>query len=331
MRKITFITAIFVIFALCPALFANDSGEIKPAPWSGYWWPRKVTALFEGWRGHKPGPLAKYDAYVQQVTGRNPGAVAWEADVRNNHYNPNAEGWEGHCNGWAAAAIMTPEPTFSRIRGGIEFTVGDQKALLSEQWMNCYCNFYGHRYWGGSDDPDDIYPDEFHRVIEKYIGENKSAVICDIEYEEMVWNFPMYKYTSSWSESWFDENKLKVKTTCWFVNDDVGAEFVGTRSFTIDYTYNLYLDKNGNVESGEWTGKSRRNHPDFIWVPTADAPNPKNGNLENPRLHPRFVQQICEGPARETERTRSVLDSDEFRTPDDVLRKAGLDPEILFN
>jgi len=91
------------------------------------------------------------------------------------------------------------------------------------------------------------------------------------------------------------------------------------------------LDKNGNVESGEWTGKSRRNHPDFIWVPTADAPNPKNGNLENPRLHPRFVQQICEGPARETERTRSVLDSDEFRTPDDVLRKAGLDPAVLFN
>lgn len=328
MKKLVLLVALLVITAPFAAI-ANDGsakGEIKPAPWSGDWWSRKKGFLVKGWPGHSPSPFEKYDAYAQSRTGKNPGAHAWESNVRNNHYNPNAESWEGHCNGWSAASILTPEPTITRIRNGIEFKTADQKGILSEVYMNTYCNFYGNRNWGNAgDDRDDIYPDEFHRLLINYIGAGKGAVICDIESDRMVWNYPMYKFESTWTTGWFDDRKLKVTTTCWFVNDDVKPDFVGCKWFTMRYTYNLMLDERNNIISGEWTGESSKNHPDFVWVPTADAPNPQNSNLENPRFDPKLVKEVCEGPAQQDSRTGS-----DVRNPDMLIMEAGLNPADLF-
>ena len=327
MKKLSIIVALFI--AVTPLMaIAQDSarGEIKPAPWSGDWWSRKKGFIFKGWPGHSPGPFEKYDAYVQSRTGKNPGAVAWESDIRNNHYNPKAENCEGHCNGWAAASILSPEPKRVNVRNGIQFTPGDQKGILSEQYMNTYCTFYGNRNWERpGDDYDDIYPDEFHRVLMQYIASGKSAMIADTSADRMVWNFPLYKFESTWTTGWFDDSKLKVTTTCYFVDDNVAPEFVGTKWFAHRYTYNLFLDGNGNVVSGEWTGDSRKNHPDFLWVPTGDAPNPPNGNLENPRIDPRFVKEITEGPEH-----RDFRGGSEFRSPDAVIMEAGLNPADIF-
>jgi hypothetical protein len=326
MRKITLLLAFLI--ALAPlSLFAQNSasGEIKPAPWSGDWWSRKRGLLIKGWQGHQPSPFEKFDNYAKIRTGKNPGVHAWEADPRNNHYNPNAEGWEGHCNGWAAAAILTPEPTITRTRAGIQFTSADQKGLLSEQYMNCYCNFYGNRNWGKpGDDPDDIYPDEFHRLLIKYIGSGKSAMVCDIAADRMVWNYPIYKFESTWSTGWFNDKKLKVTTYCYYVNDDVHPDFIGSKWFKVKYTYNLFLDDRGNIVSGEWTGESSKNHPDFVWVPTGDCTVPANSTLENPRLDPALVREICEGPARETAGVRASIN------PDFSIQEAGLNPDELF-
>lgn len=328
MKKLSFIIALLIAVTPLVAV-ANDGsarGEIKPAPWSGDWWSRKKGFLIKGWPGHSPAPFQKYDAYVQSRTGKNPGATAWEADPRNNHYNPNAENWEGHCNGWAAASILAREPVRSTVKNGIEFKVADQKAILSEQYMNTYCNFYGNRNWGRpGDDPDDIYPDEFHRLLMKYIASGKSAMICDTDAGRMVWNFPLYKFESSWTTGWFDDKKLRVTTTVYFVDDNVKPEFIGTKWFSQKLTYNLFLDGNGNITGGEWTGESRKNHPDFVWVPTADAPNPPNSNLENPFIDPRFVKEICEGGERE-----GPTAGGDFRTPDAVLMQAGLNPADIF-
>lgn len=328
MKKLSLIIAILIVATPLMAI-ANDGsarGEIKPAPWSCDWWSRKKGFLIKGWPGHSPSPFEKYDAYVQSRTGKNPGTVAWEADSRNNHYNVNAENWEGHCNGWAAASILTAEPTITRVRNGIEFKTADQKGILSEIYMNTYCNFYGNRNWGKpGDDYNDIYPDEFHRLLINYIGAGKSAIICDMEADRMVWNFPIYKFESTWTTGWFDDRKLKVTTTCYFVNDDVKPDYIGCKWFTVKYTYNLNLDENNNIVSGEWTGDSRKNHPDFIWVPTSDAPNPNNTNLENPRFDPKMVREICEGPARS-----DVRDAGAVRNPDAVVMEAGLNPADLF-
>lgn len=328
MKKILVIIVLAILLLSPFELLAQPtsaSGEIKPPPWSGYWWSRKNGLLVKGWQGHQPSPFQRYDAYVESRTGKNPRAWDWERDPRNNHYNPNGEQWEGHCNGWAAAAILVPEPRMRRVRNGIAFEIADQKGLLSEQYMNTYCNFYGNRTWGRpSDIPGDIFPDEFHRILLKYIGTGKSAVIADIAPCRMVWNFPLYKFESKWSSGWFDSNKLKVTTKCYFVDDQVTTDYVGTKWFSKTYTYDLFLDSYGNIVDGRWTGASRNDHPDFIWVPTSDAPNQPGTNLENPRIDPKFIKEIVEGPESRDFR------GDAFRSPDAVIMEAGLNPRDLF-
>jgi hypothetical protein len=315
-----------LLFAPQPVVAESARGEIKPAPWSGDWFSRKKGFLVKGWPGHSPSPFERYDSYVVTRTGKNPGAWAWESNIRNTHYNPKAEDWEGHCNGWAAASMLVPEPRERRVRNGIVFETADQKGILTELYMNTYCMFYGKRNWGNSgDDPDDIYPDQFHRLLLEYIGEGKSAVIMDVSADRQVWNFPCYKFESSWDSGWFNDKKLKVKTTCYFADDGVKPEFLGTKWFSTTYTYTLNLDDHGNIVSGEWTGGSKSNHPDFIWVPTGDAPNPQGTVQENPCLNPMYVREITQGPAQQIFSDNAVP-----TTPDSVIMEAGLDPVVLF-
>lgn len=326
MKKLFII--VIAIFLFTPSLVVAGSarGEIKPAPWSGDWWSRKKGFLVKGWNGHRPSAFERYDQYVESRTGKNPGAHAWESNPKNTHYNPNAENWEGHCNGWSAASILYPEPVKRHIRNNIVFDTSDQKGILAETCMNVYCSFYGNRYWGNdNDDIDDIYPNEFHRLLMENIATGKTAMICDTERGKQVWNFPIYKFKSEWDTSWFDDNKLKVKTTVYFVDDDVSPTYVGTKWFSTTYTYNLYLDDNGNVVDGKWTGSSKRNHPDFVWIPTADAPAPQNSIQENPCFDTKFVKEIVEGPENQ-----NFNSGDSIRSPDAVVMEAGLDPAELF-
>ncbi len=327
LKKSIILVCVLSLFAPL-AVMAEDSarGEIKPAPWSGDWWSRKKGFLVKGWPGHKASPFAKYDAYVKSRTGKNPGAWKWESNPRNGHYNTHAENWEGHCNGWAAASILAPEPRKTHVRNGISFKTSDQKGILSEQYMNTYCNFYGNRYWGNAgDDEDDIYPDEFHRLLMEYIASGKSAIIVDTACDRQVWNFPLYKFESEWNTGWFDDSKLKVRTTVYYADDGVRPDFVGTKWFKTTYTYNLFLYDRGNVVDGEWTKGSTNNHPDFVWVPTADAPNPNGSRQENPCIDPKFVREIVEGPKNQDFRGGSRV-----LRPDMVIMEAGLDPDELF-
>jgi len=323
MKKLFIILIAFSLFA--PSMAMADSagsarGEIKPAPWSGDWWSRKKGFLVNGWRGHQPSPFARYDAFVKTRTGKNPGALAWEKNPRNTHYNPNSENWEGHCNGWSAAAILFPEPTKRCIRNGITFETSDQKGILSEMCMNVYCSFHGNRYWGNdNDDIDDIYPHEFHRLLMENIATGKTAMICDTDRDRQVWNFPVYKFESNWDTGWFDDSKLKVETTVYYADDGVRPDHIGTKWFSTTYTYNLFLDDRGNIVDSEWTGGSRKTHPDFVWIPTADAPVPQNSIQENPYIKPKFVMEIINGPRRGN-----------VRAPDALIMEAGLNPEDLF-
>ena len=331
-RRISLLIA-FVLVAIAfyspgvsVALAAEDgsaAGEIKPAPWSGDWWSRKKGFMVNGWPGHKPSPFERYDQYVESITGQNPGAWAWEHNKKNHHYNPAAEDWEGHCNGWSAAAILTKEPRETKIRNGIVFETADQKAIVSEQYMNPYYHFYGHRNWGNpGDDPHDIYPDQFHKLLMEYIAGQKSAIVCDTSADNQVWNFPLFRFESSWRTGWLDDQKLKVTTKVYYADDGVKPSFIGCKWFATTYTYNLILDDNGNIESGKWTGKSSWNHPDFVWVPTADAPNPAGTVEENPNISPKFVKQIIEGSADSQGGVSS--------SPDMVVMEAGLNPNELF-
>ncbi len=118
---------------------------------------------------------------------------AWELL---NQYNPAGGGWWGHCNGWAAAAILTDEPTESvmvDVNGSeVEFTTADVKGLLTETHYSTYSRFYGNRYYKEGDDLADLNPAAFTKLITFYFRDQQVPLVFDTTASEQVWNFPAY-------------------------------------------------------------------------------------------------------------------------------------------
>jgi competence ComEA-like helix-hairpin-helix protein len=144
--------------------------------------------------------LAQYDAGDDV---NNPFFIsAWEIL---NSYNPGGESWWGHCNGWAAAAILTNEPRESvthRIgENDVEFTTADQKGLLTESHYSTYSQFYGERYNGEDDNVSDLSPKAFHNLITFFIKEQGVPMVFDTTATEAVWNFPAYGYDMNMTET----------------------------------------------------------------------------------------------------------------------------------
>ncbi len=300
----------------------SDKAFLPTKPWSGYWWSRKEGKLVKGWAGNEP-PFRKYDRFVQARTGRNPGAHAWEADPANGHYDPNGPSWAGHCNGWAAAAVMEPEPREPRTLDGITFTTADQKALLSEMWMDCRTLFYGRRKDSAVPFSLDIYPNVFHRLLVENIKQKKRAIIADTSFSRSVWNYPIYGYETQWKRRWWLPGMVHVTTTVYFADDGVKPEFLGTKTFTKTYHYILQVNGRGEIIGGTWDPRSLWDHPDFVWIPIADSP--AQGG-ENPKLTPSFVYAITRG---ETTHLNLAMTST-ATTPEASLLEAGIDPDAYF-
>ena len=113
-------------------------GEATRPAWSGYWWPMLSGKDRPGYVNlyDADGPLDKYDRYSVAIGLPNPGARAFEewrhwADSRLEKATGFKAFWWGHCNGWAAAAVLEPEPTQPISEKNIKFAVGDQKGLLT--------------------------------------------------------------------------------------------------------------------------------------------------------------------------------------------------------
>ena len=132
--------------------------------------------------------------YLDGQTANNPFYLpAWEIL---NSYNPGGGSWWGHCNGWAAAAILTNEPRSSKTVsvGGedLVFTTADQKGLLTEAHYSTWSHFYGARYYKEGDDLSDLNPAAFQRLINFYIREQGVPLVFDTTATEAVWNFPAW-------------------------------------------------------------------------------------------------------------------------------------------
>ena len=162
----------------------SDNGEVQEPGWS-----YAIDEL---------SPMDKYAVtqYLLDNTHPNPFLIsAWEIL---NSYNPGGEGWWGHCNGWAAAAILTHEPRepLTLEAGGqtIEYTTADIKGLLTESHYGVYSQFYGSRYNDEDDDVSDLSPKAFHQLVAFFIGELGVPMVFDTTATEAVWNFPAYGY-----------------------------------------------------------------------------------------------------------------------------------------
>jgi hypothetical protein len=264
------------------------SGEADTTPWSGWWWPASEAlgpTLFA-----PNSPLDKYDRYLSLVSGDNPGTRAWE---RAHLYYPGS-GWAGHCNGFAAAALLEPEPTEPLSVLGIDFSVADLKGLLVDY------HFGDAAAWSFGD-ADPLSPAHFHRMLLGWVGLGGRGFVLtyDLGGGE-VWSYPLYRFDSQWTVDPADADLWHVTTTVWMADMNVAANFVGTKPFPSDsgktFTYAVRGDPRQPTD-GEWTGTSRSgrfSHPGRIWYP---EPTVRNGDrdLVSPGLDRETLGNIVSG------------------------------------
>jgi hypothetical protein len=111
--------------------------------------------------------------------------------------------WYGHCNAWAAAAIMEPEPRQDTVVSEIPFTAADVKAYLTELYMEIQSSFYGSRndYHDdeearGEIDFKDVTPATFHINFADRIGNKDQGFVIDRHTGSEVWNQPVRAFRS---------------------------------------------------------------------------------------------------------------------------------------
>jgi len=224
-----------------------SEGQANPAPWAGYWWSYATN-----------GTSAAEQKY-ESATGRT-GAYAWEMQ----HHSATASGiqpWWGHCNGWTAASVLFHEPTQPKTINGVEFSVGDQKALLSEVAMEVNADFFGRR--NDDDNPtdptfEDIFPDQFFLVLTNFLG-NGLPVIMDRYTGSQVWNQSLAGYKIlpigpfnilPPNPATPDITRVDLTTTVWWARDDVAPDAVSVPFDFTDsasyqsrtYEYEVWLD-----------------------------------------------------------------------------------------
>lgn len=218
------------------------------------------------------------------------------------------ETWFGVCHAWAPAAIMVPEPKKPVTYNGVTFKVNDIKALISlsythavqTRFLSGRCNEQGKELeydeYGRPTNRAcmNTNPGTFHVVASNMLGLQKKSFVEDKTFDYQVWNQPVrsYKVLQNNAVTAEDANKLITATGSDYLFNDKAVSFHhikmlfkyiaepaqhigGNLSSSIDkytnqdvYEYVLELDGDGKIIGGEWVGASKKNHPDFLWMPT---------------------------------------------------------------
>lgn len=311
-------------FDALPLTGSVDSAKI---PYSGSWYPEKT-----GGTAREVGGLSPLKKYDEAFHGAQAKAVSWERDKHTVAANAPTAEWEGHCNGYSAAAQRHAEPRVSVKRGTTNFTPKDIKALLAEVYMSAKfyilggsrCNRSGTQtspsrrvdpYFMG--ECDDVNPASFHAALANWIGIQKHTVIVDTSANDQVWNFPHFKYqasqaTVSTQEAMrlitgvasstyrfnsaavsFRSVTMTVTYSRAFVNEYLTNELKPSEKHeSKSYKYVLELDQSGRMIGGEWVGTSQQEHPDFIWVALEPASGDGSESSANPHVNPTEVIKL---------------------------------------
>ena len=242
-----------------------ERGIAKVKPWSGYWWPIREGRLL--------GPLGKYD----RLTGHL--AAVWEK--QHNPPGPNVPHWFGYCHAWSAASVLEREPGKERLfrlassRLGLD--VGDQKGLLTACHTEDLANSWGDRFGDGegSEDPKDLRPDRLWRLLKLHLGQQGVSLVIDVEAGKEVWNYPIYQYDLKYRPA--QGGQYLANLTLLMADDAVPPGYRGTKVRKQTYQFTFKMRGNSVISgSGQWAGRSKKDHPDFAWYPyKAVAQNPE--------------------------------------------------------
>lgn len=243
---------------------ATHTGVATTTPWTGYWWPYLHTYTYKLY--NDPGPMKKYD----QATGST--SYSWE--YANHRTTDSAATWWGHCQAWAAAAIMEPQPAAKTVNG-VSFSQDDVEGLYSETWTRHMGYFYGTRCNSctkSSDAYKDVHPADFDKQVRYWIGQQKVPLLMDYTPGHEVWNYPVYAYSRS---STLSGSKEYVTMKIWRAN--TYYNYAGTSYSTRTLYYTLEAGTNG-VWSNP-SGSSHDTHPDYIVKVTGRASSYGNPNV----------------------------------------------------
>ena len=255
-----------------PAASATHSGTAARTPWTGYWWPQLSTYTYKLY--NNPGPMTKYD----QATGST--SYSWE--YSNHRTTDTTKSWWGHCQAWAAASIMEPQPSAKTVNG-VSFSQDDVEGLYSETWTRHTGYMYGTRCYSCTTDSEaykDIYPADFDRQVRYWIGQQQTPLYMDFTTGHEVWNYPIYAYSRS---STWSGNKEYVTMKVWRAN--TYYDYSGTSYSTKTFYYTL---ESGTT--GKWSnpyGSSVNSHPDYMIKVTG-----RSSNYGNPYVSPLVLDSL---------------------------------------
>jgi len=256
-------------------------------PWSAWWYPSRDTSLFRSSEGLAP--LEKYDNFSYDIFNIDARSAEYEEEYI---YNEGEANWSGLCHAWAVASVLYKEPKYIANRGGIDFSVGDQKALLIKSYANVSnLTIFGDRYDGHHEDNfEDVYPEQFHRFAVEWLENKNKPFLMDYDPSYPVWTVPVNKVkfiiTKEDNQTAFVKAWVQYATP--FVFDQ---NYVGTKYSNKAYTYRLYGDFSGStmkVVDSEWVEDSIDDHPDYV----IEYPENANRGTFNQELQIKVIDEI---------------------------------------
>jgi hypothetical protein len=280
-----------------------DQAKSRIQPWSGYWWPLREARMLQ--------PLAKYDL----ITGRQ--AAAWEQEQH--AVTASTPGWHGYCHAQSASAVLEREPTSPRtivVSGSqsVSLSIGDQKGLLAACHAQDIANTYGDRFGDGdgSEDRQDLSPDELWRLLQIYVKQQQIPLILDIESGEEVWNYPVFAYRVDQVK--VENGWRRGRMELWMADNGVAPDYVGVKVRRHVYHFQFRTHRTSVIAgSAKWIGTSKQDHPDFAWYPFL-------ARAENPEVDVAIVRRLVHsGQASLT----NVASPDDRTTVDDVSSQSG--------
>lgn len=290
------------------------SGQVPDVnrPWADTYWPSQKGGIMARWYQAAEGTdnfsyvsPSRFEAQTMTMDALMKLSPAEKYDIFMGRFDyptvklergrtsPRMASWEGICHGWAAAAVLHPEPSpVTRLGPSgiyVPFGSSDVKALLSyfegQIRANAGSLFVGERCRGsfpsntvpGSNPCKDANAGGFHVFLANQLGLRRESFVFDVTMNYEVWNQPAISYESKIlderppsrgaAEGTVREVSLETKLHYTLEIQPQWQPVVGTRGqmeTSKTYRYRLELDKDGNIIGGEWLQADR---PDFLWLP----------------------------------------------------------------
>lgn len=254
----------------------------KNVPWAGSYWAFGSDGIAVSLPGGSP--AEKYD----KLFSPRESAVKWEKEnhscsVYTGETKTSCQGWWGHCNAWSAAGIKEAEPRKAVKFRGTTLEVADQKAWLTEIWMDSGSLFTGttnksqktdswvfdanssvgrkplsygigtnfEAFW-------DVTPKTFFLLFTNYVGVLQQGVVIDRFTGDEVWNQPIVGYRilpirasdildAETNEGGYTVYPVKVRMKIYWANDGVPEEHI-SKAFDIKKTNDTQATEDFGVD-----------------------------------------------------------------------------------